>query len=150
MEQLQKNESTPVRILGALLLTVSVVFSNSSLGDQPVICYEEAGYVVDNSKITLLDLDCEELESDKHNFCGVLVSAPMDVDGREFLSFTFGIAESGDPLLQLNLGTVANNELVEASFYGVREMIRNVEVHAVYEVKESCSLRAILKFDDKL
>jgi len=138
---------TFIRTFNLLAFSAYFAFTNMSFGEVAAICDEPEGYILDNSKIKVLDFDCEENDG----LCGFVISAPLNSDDRKFKLFLFTkVDENGHTVMHLNLDSIVNRKNVETSFYGTKELIKNAEIHAVYEMKENCALHSVWKFDSKL
>ena len=130
----------------ALLLSL-VLFAlpNMSFGWDVAVCpaAPSKGYIVDNTIIKPLDIDCED------DYCGILLSAPLNADDREFWGYVLYKMDKGNdnPIMQFNLSSTIYDENMRTSLHGTRKQMKGVEVHVIYERIKDCSLHSIWKFD---
>lgn len=110
------------------------------------LCFENKGYIEKKSLIHVIDVDCTEV--DGPGLCSVLLGTPAKVDGRSFSVFTFKHSKSNRIDIYLNLQAEKYHDEYQASFEVAKDTLRFVEVEAVYENIDGCTLRSVLNLGD--
>ena len=106
------------------------------------ICSESKGYIENNSLISVVDIDCSE--NDGSGLCSVLLSTPAEADGRNFGVFTFTRLAKGKIEIYLNLQAEDHGDEFQAGFDLAEASMPFVEVTAVYQNVNGCTLRSSL------
>ena len=107
---------------------------------EPTSCKENKGYIDRQSLLTLVDLDCDERESDR--LCSILLSTPKRVDSREFMLFTFLRSEADNVRTYLNLKPQHTKSDIRVGFEFAESDANQITITSVYENIEGCTLRS--------
>lgn len=135
-----------MQFLSIFIVTTLVAITGQAYSIAPSICDKPEGYDVDNTLLNITDLDCGKEEQ----LCGVIVTAPAYKNGRKFNNFVLRTLDDEKIMVSLNLAVIKTDNAVEASLYLDKDILNKSEIHAVYDVENSCSLHAIVYLTKEL
>ena len=131
-----------------LLVIFNLAFLSSYIqAERGHICQEEKGYV-ERKALIKANLDCGDNETD--GLCGLSVSVPKNVEGRRFVQFTFLRSVDGKVETYLNMQSEYSDDNVKAILYFAESSASSVNVNAVYENINGCTLQSSVNLGDLL
>lgn len=105
-------------------------------------CGEREGYVRKSGLIKVMDFDCND--GGRTKLCSVLLSAPKEAEGRAFSAFTIKYLINEEVAIYLNLQDGHYGEYITAAFEVAENIVHEIEIEAVYENMNGCTLRSVL------
>lgn len=132
----------------SILVIYNLVFLSGYIqAERGHICKEENGYV-ERKSLIISDFDCSDNETD--GLCDLSVSAPKNIEDRNFMQFTFVRSFDGKVETYLNMQSEHSDDNVKAILYFAESSASSVTVHAVYENINGCTLQSSLNLGDLL
>ena len=121
------------------LLLLLTLFAWPAYGDQPAICSDPKGYVLSKVTPKVLDRDCST-----DGLCGLVVETPLRLSDRPFMSFVLYLSQGERGQISLANEVNDSNGVATTSFWLHENILKEVSISAVYEIRAGCLLVSTL------